>query len=347
MPTIRRVGIIGAGKTSSAHIRALRKLPGVEITGILDSDSRAAQDVANRFGIPRQFSNPDQFYDDAKPQVVHIVTPPHTHEQIAAEALDRCAHVLVEKPPSLNVMGCDALQKKAEANGLTVGVNENFAFEPRVLAARASIARGKLGKLVDISAFFGFNASSVNADLSNWTWAKELPGGILEDLLPHPLTVARALADQDFKLIHKYVFRSGRLPFLLQDEMRLLLINSSGLTFHLALSLSAHPADFIVTITGTRSTLRLDLRNKLSQLWRDRHSFHLFARGVRVSGSALHVLAQTTRNAIGAAVVGTTRPGDPVHLIRIHYNALEQGIEVPAPIARAKHVVQIAREIWP
>ena len=175
MPTIKRVGIIGAGRTSPAHIRALRRLPGVEITGILDHNSTAAQDVANRFGIPRQFTNPNQFYDNAKPDVVHIVTPPHTHEQLAAEALERRVHVLVEKPPSLDVAGCEALQEKAEATGLTVGVNENFAFDPAVLAARAAITLGTLGKLVHISGFFGFNASSVKADLSNWSWAQETP----------------------------------------------------------------------------------------------------------------------------------------------------------------------------
>ena len=147
--------------------------------------------------------------------------------------------------------------------------------------------------------------------MSNWSWAQELHGGILEDLLPHPLTVARALADQEFQLVHKYVFTSGRLPFHLHDEMRLLLTGDGGLTVHLTVSLSAHPADFIMTITGTRSTLRIDLRNKLSLLSRDHAGLNVFARGVRVSGAALHVLAQTTRNAIGAAF-GAPRPGDPV-----------------------------------
>jgi predicted dehydrogenase len=101
------------------------------------------------------------------------------------------------------------------------------------------------------------------SDLSNWSWAQELPGGILEDLLPHPFTVARALADQEFQLVHKYVFTSDRLPFHLHDEMRLLLTGDGGLTVHLTVSLSAHPADFIMTITGTRSTLRIDLRKTI------------------------------------------------------------------------------------
>ena len=104
-------GIIGAGRTSPAHIRALRRLPGVEITEILDHNSTAAQDVANRFGIPRQFTNPDQFYDNAKSDVVHIVTPPHTHEQLAAEALERRVHVLFEKP-SLDAQAARLCRKR-------------------------------------------------------------------------------------------------------------------------------------------------------------------------------------------------------------------------------------------
>ena len=69
--------------------------------------------------------------------------------------------------------------------------------------------------------------------------------------------------------------------------MRLLLTGDGGLTVHLTVSLSAHPADFIMTITGTRSTLRIDLRNKLSLLSRDHAGLNVFARGVQVSGAAL------------------------------------------------------------
>ena len=176
--------------------------------------------------------------------------------------------MLTEKPPALTVAACEALQRKAEAASVTIGVNENFAFDPRVRSAREEIVRGTLGQLVHISAFFGFDAAAVEADLSNWSWAKELPGGILEDLLPHPLTVARTLAAEELLLIHRHVVRSGRLPFLLDDEMRLLLTGRSGLTVQLTLSLSTRPATFIVMIYGTRATLQIDLRNMLILLWR-------------------------------------------------------------------------------
>jgi hypothetical protein len=79
-----------------------------------------------------------------------------------------------------------------------------------------------------VSPSFPVKRRRVNADLSNWSWARELPGGILEDLLPHPLTVARALANQELQLIQKHVFRSGRLPFLLDDEIRLIVDLSLG-----------------------------------------------------------------------------------------------------------------------
>src|SRR5918996_4067703 len=97
-------------------------------------------------------------------------------------------------------------------------------------------------------------------------------------------------------------------------------------------------------VYGTRATLRIDLRNKLILLSRGDASSGRFARGLRVTGSAFQIVLQTTQNAIGMALDGASTPGDPSHLIRSHYEALEQGHEVPAPIARARNTVRIARE---
>jgi predicted dehydrogenase len=346
VPTITRVGIIGAGRTSAGHIRALRGLSNIEITGVLDINASAARAIADRFGI-HQYSDAERFYRDAQPESVHILTPPHTHEILADEAIGRGVHVLTEKPPALTVAGCEALQRKAAAASLTIGVNENFAFDPRVRSARNEIARGTLGHLVHISAFFGFNAAAVEANLSNWSWAKELPGGILEDLLPHPLTVASTLASEELLLVHRHVVRSGRLPFLLDDEMRLLLTGRSSLTVQLTLSRSTRPASFIIMIYGTRATLRIDLRNMLILLSHGATKSGLFAVGLRATAPAIQALLQTAKNAIGTILFRSTRAGDPSYLIRSHYEALQQGREVPTPIARAKNTVQIAREIWP
>jgi predicted dehydrogenase len=347
MAIIERVGIIGAGRTSSAHARALHRLQNVSLTGVLDADPRRAKALAARFRIPRHFSHPDQFYDEAKPQIVHVLTPPHTHEAMAMGALHRGAHVLVEKPPSLTYAGCDALQRTAEAARLTIGLNENFALDPRVVAARKDILRGSLGKLVHIDSFFGFDGSSIKEDLSDWPWIIHLPGGILEDLLPHPLTVTRSLCGHDLVASHWEVFRSGSVNLDMADELRLTLSSAEGTSAHIKLSLSAYPPGFTVRIYGTRATLQIDLSNMLVDLTYAGPGAPAIARGLHLTERAFHMLAQTARNAVATGLFRAPRPGDPLHLVRAHYMALQSGSEIPAPISRAKKTVQIARDIWP
>ena len=286
VPTIRRVEIIGAGRTSPAHIRALRRLSHIEITGVLDINSNAARAIADRFGI-RQYSGPERFYRDARPETVHILTPPHTHEMLADEAIGRGVHVLTEKPPALTVAACEALQRKAEAASVTIGVNENFAFDPRVRSAREEIvprhprAAGSHQRLLRLRCSCG-RGRPEQLVLGEGA-ARRHP----RNLLPHPLTVARTLAAEELLLIHRHVVRSGRLPFLLDDEMRLLLTGRSGLTVQLTLSLSTRPATFIVIIYGTRATLRMDLQKHANLAVARRHPIGAVLGGL-ASDRAVH-----------------------------------------------------------
>src|SRR5262245_35046399 len=342
-----RVGIIGAGSTSPSHARALGQLPNVTLSGVLDARHERAAELAGRFQIGRHFDDGDAFYAEAKPDVVHILTPPDTHEALALEALRRGCHVLVEKPPSLTLAGSDAIEQAAREADLTVGLNENFAMHPLIADARLQIARGALGRLVHVDVFYAFNGTGIHADLSNWRWASSLPGGILEDLFPHPMTVARALGGEDLRPKHWEIFRSGRLPLELPDELRLMLTNQDGVTADVKLSLSAHPPGFGIKVRGTAGTLEIDLSNMLVNLDRIGRGASAAARGVSLCRRAFGTLAQTTFNAVGTVLFRTPRPGDPIHLIVAHYRALQTGGELPAPISRAKRTLEIARLIWP
>src|SRR5689334_21695815 len=92
-----RVALVGAGYVSAYHIRALRTLPHVEIVGIADPAVDRAEELARRFEIPGMFASLSDMRD-ARPDVVHILTPPSSHARLAIEALDMGCHVFVEKP---------------------------------------------------------------------------------------------------------------------------------------------------------------------------------------------------------------------------------------------------------
>lgn len=345
MTSIERVGVIGAGNIAASHLEALRRIAGLHVLGVLDIKGDVAKKLAERFGLTRYFTDRDQFYAELKPQIVHVLTPPHTHEELVLDALKRRVHVLVEKPPSFTVSGCNLLGE-CESAEATVGVSENLAFSPLVQRARRLIGEDALGEIVHVDGFFSFDARPVAADLGNWTWVRCLPGGILEDLLPHPLTVVRTLLDECPSLRSWHVFRTGRVPFDLDDELRIWMTGTRSITVNLGLSLSGLP-EFIVRVHGTRATLRLNLRDMFLDVSTLRPGPRGFAIGARVVGSAARSVTQTVRHAVSTFILRAPRYDSPFHLIRAHYAALSTGREVPAPLTRAKQVIHIARTIWP
>ena len=75
-----KVGLVGAGYVSSYHARALRSLPFVTIVGVADPDETRAKELAARFGIARVYPSLAAMAE-AKPNVIHVLTPPATHAE--------------------------------------------------------------------------------------------------------------------------------------------------------------------------------------------------------------------------------------------------------------------------
>ena len=81
-----RVGIIGAGYVSSYHIKALKTLPYVSVVGIVDAAQDRAKEMAARFDIPNVYGSLAEM-GAARPDVIHILTPPSSHCALTLQAL--------------------------------------------------------------------------------------------------------------------------------------------------------------------------------------------------------------------------------------------------------------------
>ena len=346
---IARAGIVGAGAIARIHLAALRRVPGIRVAGILDIDHAAARALAAEAGDVPAFDSADRFYEEARPQLVHVLTPPHTHAAVAREALRHNAHVLLEKPATTSTEECDALLAAADAAKLTVGVDETLAWDPLIQRARAALIYGILGELLHVEVFMGCDLNRggrLDPILrDSEAWERRLPGGPLEDLLPHPLSVVRALCGT-LALQHSQSMVTGRLPGDFPDELRLSLGNAR-VTARVGLSLSARPDECLVTVYGTRAMLRIDVQNMLFDCLTPVPGPRSVARGLRVVRSAMRMLGQTGRNGLFIAIGRTLPPASPIHLIRAHYAALGRGESPPAPLRRARADIAIARSVWP
>jgi len=92
-----RTGIVGAGFAAKFHYEAVSKLYGTdaEVVGVFCRTRQTREDFARQRGI-RAFESLEELLDAV--DVVHICTPPVSHEPIAIAALERDKFAIVEKP---------------------------------------------------------------------------------------------------------------------------------------------------------------------------------------------------------------------------------------------------------
>lgn len=92
-----RVGIIGARFAAAFHHGAIERVYGAapEVVGVLSKSRESAEAFARPRGI-QVFEDIDALLDQV--DVVHVCTPPVTHEAVAVAALARGVFPIVEKP---------------------------------------------------------------------------------------------------------------------------------------------------------------------------------------------------------------------------------------------------------
>src|SRR5512137_1235957 len=94
---ILRAGIAGSGFAARFHYEALRRVysVSVEVTGAFSPTAEKLKEFTGSRNL-KAYKNIDALIDDS--DVIHVCTPPSTHEPIVIAALAKDRHVVVEKP---------------------------------------------------------------------------------------------------------------------------------------------------------------------------------------------------------------------------------------------------------
>jgi predicted dehydrogenase len=144
----RPVVIIGAGGiVTDAHLPAYRKA-GLPVAGVFDVDSAKAGAVAKQWNIPRVFGSLSEA-TAVSGCVFDVAAPPVAHADIVA-ALPRGAAVLLQKPMGLDLAAATRIRAACRERGLVAAVNFQLRFAPMMLGVADALARGLLGRLVDV-----------------------------------------------------------------------------------------------------------------------------------------------------------------------------------------------------
>jgi len=146
-----RVATIGAGYFSAFHHDAWARLDAVELVAVADLDAAKAQAYAERFGVPRHFTDPAAMLDAVQPDLVDIATPPPTHLALIQETMARRLPTICQKAFCRSLDEArEAVAVAAAAETLLV-VHENFRFEPWHQELKRQLDAGRIGELYQIS----------------------------------------------------------------------------------------------------------------------------------------------------------------------------------------------------
>ena len=146
-----RVAIVGTGNIARIHVAALRALPGqADVVAATDVDQTRLAAFSAEHGISQQYEDLGELLRQAKPDLVHLCTPPGLHYRQALSCLREGVSVLVEKPPTLSLRELDQLTLAEGTRAGTAGPWFAAVFQHRfgsgVRRLQALTSAGVLGR---------------------------------------------------------------------------------------------------------------------------------------------------------------------------------------------------------
>ena len=244
-----KVAVIGCGRMGLHHVKAITVVGVADLVGVADP---FVQEAAVRPSLPdgvKFFSDPARLLQELKPDIVHIVTPPDMHVNVARLALENGAHVYIEKPFTLTSDSAREILELARTKGRQVCAGHQVLFQHSGQHYREYFPI--LWDIVQVDSYFSFKT------------VRRVSGGLmspveqLNDILPHPVYLmldALEAAAPD----------AGNTPCVLRalevdadGEVRALLRRGKILA-SLTVTLRGRPIESWLKVTGTNGTVIAD-----------------------------------------------------------------------------------------
>lgn len=128
-----KLGVFGVGHLGKFHLNNWKEISGVELVGFYDPDDVSAQEVTEKYQLPR-FLDPERLVDAC--DAIDVVAPTPFHFTICEKALKKGKHVFVEKPLANTMDEARILVKLVKESNVKMQVGHVERFNPAYLATQ-------------------------------------------------------------------------------------------------------------------------------------------------------------------------------------------------------------------
>jgi predicted dehydrogenase len=214
------LGIIGVGSRGQQLMRTFLRIPGVRFAGLCDV-------YEPRFAAGREITGENTpLYRDHQEllavrgvDAVIVSTPLSLHAQHVTAALEAHKHVYGEKSLAFTVEECNGIVDAVRRTGKHFQIGHQYHYAPWYAEALRRIRAGKIGRVMQIHAYWHRNNSwrrpvpdrgdAKLERLINWRLYREYSGGLVAELGSHHIH----FANEVFGSLPESVVGSGGIDF--------------------------------------------------------------------------------------------------------------------------------------
>lgn len=143
-----KVGLIGAGSFSRAHLPAYQNFPEkLKMTAVCDIREDAAGQYAKDVGAEAVYTDAETMIKEADIDAVDICTIHDQHSSNVLAAAEAGKHILIEKPMGIDIQECREMLAATEKAGITFMVAQCLRFQPHNRVVHQMIRDGEFGEI--------------------------------------------------------------------------------------------------------------------------------------------------------------------------------------------------------
>jgi len=184
-----RFAIFGTGFWSRFQLAGWREVGGVECVALYNRTRAKAEALAEAFGVPRVYDDPEALLESERLDFIDIITSVETHDRFVRMAAARRLPVICQKPMATSIEEAEGMVEACRAAGVPFFIHENWRWQAPIRELKRVLDEGTIGK--PFRARIEFNSSFPVFD--NQPFLKEMDPFILTDMGSHILDVARFL----------------------------------------------------------------------------------------------------------------------------------------------------------
>ena len=140
-----RFALAGFGAWGKHHAQSIASNPEAQLVAISAPSEASRAEASTLFPEATIFTDSLEMVSHSEFDIIDIVTPSHTHREIAIAAMSKGKHVLLEKPMAITLDDCKAIVAAADKYGVQLAVGHELRLSSQWGEIKKIIDRGTIG----------------------------------------------------------------------------------------------------------------------------------------------------------------------------------------------------------